>query len=133
MDDEGEERDEFRSSTAPNTRRRIATKTSMEENKSDVRTVAVTTQESSDGIHEKAIDELETGSSAGRRSSPGRANDRTKANELVRSLVGIIQKEGDAVVFSYCKSKHVERCGIEEMNTKLECEISTLRGVQGQC
>ena len=40
----------------------------MEENNGDERTVAVTTQESSDGIREKpmriaSIDELETGSS----------------------------------------------------------------------
>ena len=43
MDDEGKEREEFRSSTAPNTRRRTTTKTSVEENKSDKTTVAVTT------------------------------------------------------------------------------------------
>ena len=62
----------------------------------------VTTQESSDGIREKAmriasIDELETGSSTARWSSPGRAeNSRTgKSDELVRSLVGILKKEGD--------------------------------------
>ena len=41
IDDEGKERDECRSSTEPNTRRRIATKTSLEENKSDETTVAV--------------------------------------------------------------------------------------------
>ena len=35
LDVEGEERGEFRSSTEPNTRRRIVTKTSLEENKSD--------------------------------------------------------------------------------------------------
>ena len=40
---EGEETDEFRSSTAPKTRRRIATKTSLEENTSDETIVAVTT------------------------------------------------------------------------------------------
>ena len=40
MDDEGKERDECRSSTEPNTRRRIATKTSLEE-KSDETTVTV--------------------------------------------------------------------------------------------
>ena len=40
----------------PNTRRRIATKkTSLEVNKSDERTVAVTTQESVDGVREKAM------------------------------------------------------------------------------
>ena len=63
------------------------------ENKSVERAVAVTTQESSDGIREKAmriasIDELETGRSTARWFSPGRAeHDRTgKATELVRSL-----------------------------------------------
>ena len=61
MNVQREERDESRSSTAPNTRRRITTKTSLE--------VAVTTQESLDGIRENAmriasIDELETVSSA---------------------------------------------------------------------
>ena len=50
MDVEGEERDELRSSTEPNTRRRIVTKTSWEESKSDEGAVAVTTKESSDGI-----------------------------------------------------------------------------------
>ena len=63
IDDEGEERDEFRSSTAPNTRRRIATKTFLEENNSDKTTVAVTTHKSLDGIRKKTmriadIDEL---------------------------------------------------------------------------
>ena len=50
---------------------------------------------------------LETGSGAGRRSSPGRAaNDKTKtASELVTALVGQITKEGDIVVASDCKSK----------------------------
>ena len=53
------------------------------------------------------IDELETGSSAGRWFSPGRAaNDKTKkANELVRALVGQITKEGYIVVASDSKSK----------------------------
>ena len=65
-----EKTDESRSSTAPNTRRRIATNILLEENKSDETTVAVTTQESLDGIREKAmriasIDELETDSSVG--------------------------------------------------------------------
>ena len=55
MDDEGEKGDEFRSSTVPNTRRRIARKTQVEENKSDERKVAVITQESLDGIREKAM------------------------------------------------------------------------------
>ena len=41
-----EERDELRISTAPNTRRRIATKTSLEGTTSDVTTMAVTTRES---------------------------------------------------------------------------------------
>ena len=50
---ERKERDESRSSTEPNTRRRIATKTSMEESRSDETTVAVTTQESLDGIRER--------------------------------------------------------------------------------
>ena len=64
MNVEWEKRDEFRSSTAPNTRQRFATETSLEENKkSDETTVAVTTQESPDGVREKAmriasIDEL---------------------------------------------------------------------------
>ena len=71
MDVEEEERHEFRSSTAPNTARRVTTKTSSEENSCDKRTVAVTTQESLDGIFEKArriasIVELEMGSSADR-------------------------------------------------------------------
>ena len=43
-------RGEFRSSTVSNVRRRIVPKTPLEENKSDERTVAVTTQESLDGI-----------------------------------------------------------------------------------
>ena len=100
MDVEGEERDESRSSTEPNTRRKIVTKTSWEKSKSDEGAVAVTTQESSDGIREKAmriagIDELEAGSSTARWSSHGGAeNDRTeKADEFVRSLVGTKNKE----------------------------------------
>ena len=111
-DVEGEKTDESRRSTAPNTRRRIATKTSLEENESGKTTVAVTTKESLDGIREKAIriasfDELETGSSAERWStSRGAANDKTKkANELVRALVGQITKEVDIVVASDGKSK----------------------------
>ena len=55
MDVEQEERDESRSSKAQNTRRRITTKTSLEENKSGETTVAVISQESLDGIREKAI------------------------------------------------------------------------------
>ena len=90
-----EKRDVFGSPTAPNTRRRNETKTSLEENKSDETAVAVTTQESSDGIREKAMRiasiELETSRSTARWPSPRvAANDRTrKANELVRVLVGI--------------------------------------------
>ena len=74
--------------------------------------MAVTTQESSDGIREKAmriasIDELETGSSTARWSNPGRAeSDRTrKANELVISLVGMTKKAEDMIVASGSKSK----------------------------
>ena len=53
------------------------------------------------------IDELETGSSAGRWCSrEGAANDKTKkANELVRALVGQVTKEGDNVAASGSKSK----------------------------
>ena len=94
MDDEGEEGDEFRSST------RIATKTSLRENKSDEKTLAVTTQESLDGIREKAmgiasLDELGASSSAGRcPSSLGAENDRNKkVNEVVSVLVGFLMKE----------------------------------------
>ena len=54
VDDEGKERDESRSSTEPNTKRRITTKTPLEESKSDERAVAGTTQEPLDGIREKA-------------------------------------------------------------------------------
>ena len=55
MDDEGEEGDELRGSTAPKSRRRMVTKTRLEENNSNARMVAVTTQESLDGIREKAM------------------------------------------------------------------------------
>ena len=53
----------------PNTRRRIVTKTRLEENTSDERTVAVTTEESLDGIREKvmrkaSLDEMGASSSA---------------------------------------------------------------------
>ena len=124
-----EERDESRSSTEPNTTRRIATKTSLAENKSDKTTVPVTTQESLDGIREKAmriasIDELETGSRAERWSSPGRAaNDKTKkASGLVRALVSQITREGDIVVASDSKSnlwKDVDlRRAIQDWNMK---------------
>ena len=69
---EEEERDESRSSKAQNIRRRIMTKTSLEESKS----VAVTTRESLDGNREKpmriaSLDELEESSGAGRWSSSG--------------------------------------------------------------
>ena len=57
--------------------------------------MAVTAQESSDGIRAKAM-----------RIARGAENDRTgKANELVRSLVGIIKKEGGIIVASGSKSK----------------------------
>ena len=112
MDDEGEEGNGFRCSTVPNTRRRIGTKTSLEKSKSDEKTVALTTQESSDGTREKAmriasIDELEKGSSTARWFSPGGAeNDRNKkANEIVRAIVGSIVKKGDIIVASDRKSK----------------------------
>ena len=72
----------------------------------------MTTQETSDGIREKAmriasIGELETVSSTARWSNPGGAeNDRTgKATELVRSLAGMIMKEGDIILASGSKSK----------------------------
>ena len=62
--------------------------------------MTVTILESLDGIREKAtkiasIDELETGSSTARWSSPGTAvNEKTKkVNELLRALVGEIKKE----------------------------------------
>ena len=69
---EGEEGDEFRSSTVPITRRRMATKTLLEEKNSDEKTLAVTTQESLDGIREKAAriaSLVELRSGAGRWSS----------------------------------------------------------------
>ena len=68
-------------------------------NRSDERAVAVTTQESPDGIREKArriasVDES------------GAESDRTRqANELVRSLVSMMKKEGDIIVASCSKSK----------------------------
>ena len=74
--------------------------------------MAVTSQESLDGIREKAmrvasLDELEASSSAGRWSSPGGAeNDRNKkVNEIARAFVGSITKEGDIVVAPDTKSK----------------------------
>ena len=84
----------FRSPKATNTRRQIVTKTPLEENKSDETTVAVTTQESLDGIREKAlriasIDEKETGSRSGRWSRRIREG---QDHELVSALVGQITK-----------------------------------------
>ena len=55
MEVEEEERDELSSSAVPNTRRRITTTTPLEESKIDEISMAVTTQESSDGIREKAM------------------------------------------------------------------------------
>ena len=77
MDDEGEEGDEFRSSTVPNARRRIVTKTPLEENKCDVRTVAVTTQESLDGIFLKANESCK----------PRQVGDRPQPSKMVQSRV----------------------------------------------
>ena len=64
-------------------------------NKCDERTVAVTTQDSLNGVREKAmriasLDELEESSGAGRWSSSwGAENDRNKkVNEIVRAFVG---------------------------------------------
>ena len=122
-----------RSSTVPNTRRRIATKTSLEENKSDERTVAVTTQESLDGIREKAmriagLDELETGKQQCRKMvQSGGAARRTgtrKANEIVRATCGSDNGERRR----HCRRlrqqvKAVERQEFEASNTKLEHEI----------
>ena len=95
MEDEGEEGNESRRTAVLNTTRRIVTKAPLEENKSDERTVAVTTQESLDGIREKAmrtasLDEMGASSSARRGPSPGVAEiDKTKkAKEIVRALVG---------------------------------------------
>ena len=106
-----------RSSTAPNDRRRITMKTPLEGHDSDKTTVAVTTHESLEGFREKAmriasIDELETGSSAERCSSPGGAvNDKVKkANEIVRDLVGQVVKKGEIVVASDSTSKLCRRC-----------------------
>ena len=66
MDDEGEEREREREKKTEVRRHRIP-ETSLEESKRDQIALAVTTQESSDGIREKAmrnasIEELETGS-----------------------------------------------------------------------
>ena len=128
MDDEGEEGDGFRSSTAPNTRRRIVTRTPSEENKGDEGTVAVT-QESLDGIREKALrivslDEMGASSSA-RVVGPGGAEiDKTKkAKEIVWALVGSITEEVDFVVARDSKSKLWKRRGFEESNAHLEHEV----------
>ena len=108
MDDEGDVGGEFRNSTVPNTGRRIVTTTSFEEDKDDERKVAVTAQESSDGICEKDtrianLDQLEASSGAGRWSSSGRAeNDRNK------------------------QVNAVERHEFEASNTKLEQQICRL-------
>ena len=54
-----------------------------------------------------SIDELDTGSSTPRWSSPrGAENDRNKkVSEIVRALVGFEMREGDIVVASGSKSK----------------------------
>ena len=74
--------------------------------------MAVTTQESFDGIREKAmriasLDELGASSRAGRWSRSGRAeSDRNKnVNEIVRAFAGSIMKEGYSAVASDSKSK----------------------------
>ena len=103
-----ESREEFRSSTVPNARRRIVTKRPLEENKSDERTVAVTIQESLDGIREKAMrsasfDDMGASGSARRGPSPGEAEiDKIKkAKEIVRVQQ---RKKGDIVVACASKS-----------------------------
>ena len=72
-----------------------------------------------------SVDELDTGCSTARWSSPGRAeNDRTgKANELVRSLVGTIKKEEDVVVASDSKSELWRDLSLKRAKQKLEHEI----------
>ena len=87
-------------------------KTSLEKNKSDEKTVAITTQESLDGIREKAIkiasfDELGSSSSAGRwSSSEGAEKDRNKkVNEIVRAPLDSIMEARDIVLASDSKSK----------------------------
>ena len=120
MDVEGE-RDESISSKAQNTRRQITTKTSMDENNSDERTVAVTTHQSSGAIRERAmriasVDELETGSSAGRWSSPGgAANDKTqKANELVRDLS--LKRALQTLAHEICRRCEESRVSVESVH-----------------
>ena len=97
--------------------------------------MAVTTRESLDGILEKAIriasiGELETGSSAGRWSSPkGAANDKTKtANELVRAVVGQMAKEGDIDVTNDSKSKLWKDLSLKRAKQNGNMKKSTLRG-----
>ena len=109
------------------TRRRTATNASLEENKSDEKTVAVTTKESLDGIREKAmmianLDELGASSSARRWSnSRGAENDRnTKANEIVRDIVGSTMKERDVVVVYDRKSTLWKHIQVVASNGKLE-------------
>ena len=70
-----------------------------------------------------SIDELETGSSTARWSSPGRAeNDRTgKANALVRSLVGRMKKRIHYRRL-WQQVKTVKRREFEASNTRLEHE-----------
>ena len=108
MDDEGKERDEYRRSTELNTRRRVATKTSLEESTREERKVAVTTQESLDGIREKATriastDELETGSKQCRNMVQPRREQRMTRQGKPPSLWGQITKEGDMIVASDSK------------------------------
>ena len=86
--------------------------------------MAVTTLESSEGIREKAtrnasIDDLETGRSTARRSSPGGSE---SDNEIVTPLVDIITKEGDNVVASDSKSKLWRDLTFKASNTTLEHE-----------
>ena len=129
MDDEGEQGDEFRSSTEPNTKRRIATKTTLEECKSDERAVVVTTQESLDGIREKAmriasINELGASSSAGRWfSSVGAENERNKkVNDIVRAC-GFKNERRRHCRRLRQQVKAVERREFEASNKRLELEI----------
>ena len=84
----------------------------MEENKGGEGTVAVTTQESLDGIRGKAmriacLDGMEASSSAREGLSPTAAEiDKTKkAREVVRALVGSITEEGGIVAACDSKSK----------------------------
>ena len=119
---------------------RIEQKTSLEESKSVETAVAVTTQESLDGIREKAtmtasIDELEIGSSAGRWSSPGgAANEKTKkTNELARALAVSDHESRRHYRRLWQQVKTEEGHEFEASNTRLEHEnMSTSRGVQGQ-